>query len=134
MSVLKENSCWQKWIFAKERINKGAQPYQDFALLLRLRDKLMHFKGSEPFDMDDKGIDLHQDLRNRFRNKPLLAEDADMGASSWTFLVETRAMADWSIDVASQMVHDFCAPLPSSDFQLYMDFFKKTFKRLSTEP
>ena len=36
-----------RWILAGQKFDRGSQPYQDFALLLGLRNDLVHFKATE---------------------------------------------------------------------------------------
>jgi len=65
-----------------KKLDKSAPPYRDFALMVRLRNRLVHFKGNEGFDPKATAQEFHKDLIQRFgRNKKPLAGNMEPG--SW---------------------------------------------------
>ena len=99
------------WILVTKKLDKGAQPYQDFEKIVRLRNDLVHFKGNPRFEQNATPEEFHQDLIQRFGNrKNLLAQD--MEAGSWIHAIETKAIADWSCKTAAQVVVDLVSKAP----------------------
>jgi len=100
-----------RWILAGGKFDRGTQPYQDFALLISLRNDLVHFKATEAVPTSLTPEEIHEKLINKFRNKNILADDLYVGIS-WTYLIETKAVAGWACKTASQMVVDFYENMP----------------------
>ncbi len=117
-----------KWILSGEQFDRGAQPYQDFFLLMRLRNELVHFKPNGAFEQDATAEEIHQDLFNKFRGKKILAENTKSSGGSWTFLIETKAVAEWACNTAARMVLDFCSKIPpKSTLKATMSDFERAF-------
>jgi hypothetical protein len=116
------------WVLVGKKLNKGALPYQDFALMVRLRDRLVHFKGNEGFDPKATAQEFHKDLIQRFgRNKNLLAEDMEPG--SWMHAIETKAIANWCCSTAASVVVDFVAKAPTEGgWQAFLKGIHRHFK------
>jgi len=115
------------WILSGKKLDRSSQPYQDFAALVRLRNLLVHFKANDSFAESATQEEIHKDLFNRFENKHILAENTQFSAGSWTFLIETRAVAEWSCKTAARMVLDFCSRAPQSSFKSALSFFELAF-------
>src|ERR1700722_12335572 len=115
-------------ILAGKKLDTGAQPYQDFALLMRLRNDLVHFKASDGFDQNESPEQIHKDLIARFKGKNILAENTERSAGSWMFLIQTKAVAEWSCNTAAEMVFDFCSTAPQSGFRSFLEHFHKSFR------
>ncbi len=95
-----------KWILSGRNVNRGGQPYQDFALLMRLRNDLVHTKPNKLFVHGvTTNEEAHGALLARFRDKNILADDNVTG--SWTYLAQTKAVAEWSLRLTSSTT---CAP------------------------
>jgi hypothetical protein len=98
------------------RAGKKAQPFRDLALLLRLRNQLVHFQPNEIYAdrkvtaemLSTSGNDVVEELRLA----RVLATNI-VGLTGWTDWIETKAVAKWSCDVASRVVFDFIHKLPS---------------------
>jgi hypothetical protein len=89
-----------KWILSGRNIDRGGQPYQDFALLMRLRNDLVHTKPNRLFVHGvTTNEEAHGALLARFRDKNILADDNVTG--SWTYLAQTKAVAEWSCRTAA---------------------------------
>ena len=126
-ATLESKFTLANWILAGKKLDRGTQPYQDFALLIRLRNDLVHFKAGDTFDQNATPEEIHKDLVARFKSKNILAENIERSFGSWIFLVQTKAVAEWSCKTAAQMVADFCSTVPHSGFQLFMQHFQKSF-------
>jgi hypothetical protein len=115
------------WILSGERLDKGTQAYQDFSHLIHLRNTLLHFKANPAFEQSIPPEEVHKELFNKFKNKNILAEDARGSAGTWTFLFETKAVAEWSCRTAAQMIRDFCSRVPQSTVKSMCDHFVQAF-------
>jgi hypothetical protein len=106
------------WILTGKRFERGKQPFQDFALLVRLRNDIVHFKANDRFEEGVPVGKRHANLISKFRDKNILAEDTREDIlSSWSHLIQTKAAAEWSCKTAARMVMDFYKKLPSGDFR-----------------
>jgi hypothetical protein len=116
-----------KWILSGKNLDRGAQPYQDLGLLIRLRNDLVHFKPNDRFVLGTPIEEGHKALIQRFGNKNILANNKSM-AGDWTYLVQTKAVAEWSCRTAAQVVRDFCFGTPQSGFESVLNFLLGTFE------
>jgi hypothetical protein len=114
------------WILVGKKLNKGVQPYQDFALIVGLRNDLVHFKGNERFDPNATPEEFHKNLIQRFGNKNLLAENMEPG--SWIHAIETKAIADWSCKTAAQVVVDFVSKAPEDVWRSFLEGIHRHFR------
>lgn len=105
------------WILTGTRLKRGEQPFQDFALLVRLRNDLVHFKANARFEDGVPRGKMHASLVARFRDKKILAENMEDDELSWSVLVQTKAVAEWSCKTAARMVSDLCSNIPPGDFR-----------------
>jgi hypothetical protein len=107
------------WILLGMRLDKGAQPYQDLDLLVRLRNRVMHFKGNKRFEQHITADEFHSELIQSFGNKNLLAEDMEPG--SWLHAIETKAVAEWSCRTAAKVVVDFVSKTPQGMWRNFLE-------------
>lgn len=104
------------WIVTGRPMDKGSQPYQDFALLMRLRNDLVHTKPNKPFTYGKTtNEEVHKALLKRFRDKQILADDRN--SPSWTYLVQTRAVAEWSCRTVARVVGEVCLGVSQNSFE-----------------
>lgn len=116
-----------------KKLDKSAPPYRDFALMVRLRNRLVHFKGNEGFDPKATAQEFHKDLIQRFgRNKKLLAGDMEPG--SWIHAIETKAIADWSCSTAAQIVTEFASKAPQGAWRSFLEGIHRHFKPYASKP
>jgi hypothetical protein len=107
------------WILTGARFKRGEQPFQDFALLVRLRNDLVHFKANARFENGVPTGRMHANLLDKFRDKKILAENLKDDELSWSRLVQTKAVAEWSCKTVARMVTDLCNKIPP-DFRHYL--------------
>jgi hypothetical protein len=116
-----------KWILSGRNVDRGGQTYQDFALLTRLRNDLVHTKPNKPFIHGvTTNEEAHGALLKRFKDKHILANDNVTG--SWTYLVQTKAVAEWSCRTAAHVVNDLCSAVPQNNFKTVLDFVNASFQ------
>lgn len=101
--------------------DKGANPYQDFALLIALRNELIHRK-AESYDLDANMEPLTTiSLLAKLRSKNILAEPDPGGSQIWSFFlsIETRAVATWAVETAKAIINDIADVAPR-DFRVQL--------------
>ena len=118
------------WLLTGKSLDRGAPPYQDFALLLRVRNQLVHFKPNE-FTTPKVTPEVMSSSRNpvieQLRSRHVLATNIG-GPSGWTAWIETKAMAKWSCDVASRMVVDLVSKTPvEGQWGFLLRFMQRSF-------
>jgi hypothetical protein len=96
-------------------------------LLSQLRNDLLHFKANDAFEQSAPPEEIHKKLFARFGKKNILAENAKYSDGSWTFLIETKAVAEWACRTAAQMLLDFCAKIPQGALKVTLSHFEKAF-------
>jgi hypothetical protein len=119
------------WLLTGKGLDKGAQPYQDFALLLKVRNQLVHFKPNDIFTEPEVTPEMLSSSRNpvveQLRSRNVLATNI-VGLTGWTAWIETKAMAKWSCDVASRMVVDFVGKTPvEGQWGHFLRFMQRSF-------
>jgi hypothetical protein len=96
---------WARILLAGQGYDKGAQPYQDFDLLMDIRNAIVHLK---PEKMYSKTSPLMQ----RLMSKGICGETSLQQPSSLVSQVSTRAAARWACNVAVDMVESIGDTLP----------------------
>ena len=129
---LEAKFTFANWILAGKQLDRGAQPYQDFALLMRLRNDLVHFKAGDAFELNQTPEEIHKNLISRFKHKNILADDMQQMILSWTYIIETKALAEWSCRTAASMVSELCVAVPRTGvFNILWRWFRETLSRKS---
>lgn len=104
-----------QWILTGKIMGRGIQRYQDFALLIGLRNDLVHTRPNELFTYGvTTNEDVHDKMLKRFRAKNILAGE---DSASWTHLVQTRAVAEWSARTVAAVVKEICTGTSQSELQ-----------------
>jgi hypothetical protein len=104
-----------RWILCRSAYDEGANPYQDFALLMQLRNSLVHLKASAA-------------VIKKLEYRGVLADDRVDWAGGWTERITTKEMAKWACDSASAIVCDMidtiCVAVPNSLHQVGRRFWE----------
>ncbi len=115
-----------KLALARRTYDKGANPYQDFATLIDLRNALVHLK-TERFEgvLTKGGVieSRHPPVIDRLRAKNVLVELDNNGHASWTYLVSTAATAKWACNATAAIVRDLYSSMPASQFKEKVELF-----------
>jgi hypothetical protein len=109
--------------------DKGANPYQDFAILINLRNSLMHLKFDriESVKINEVRVQ-HPRVINNLSSKNVLAqfEDDKNVIASWLLRVSTPAVARWACNATAGIVKDVVESIPDSELRrqvhLYYSF------------
>jgi hypothetical protein len=107
-------------VLLDQAYEKGRQPYQNFDLLLKVRDEVIHLKG-ERFRMVNGNIVLteRKNIIRALGSRHLV----DVGANTgFTNLISTRAVARWACNSAAHMVRSVRDGAPSGQFKTTLRF------------
>ncbi len=109
-----------KWILQANVYDEGRALYQDFKLLIDLRNALAHVKSLEMYEVSDTGvaaITQPPGVMLSLRSKNILAEGTIPG--SWVDTLQTMAVARWACNTASAMIRSLIEAVPDSPFAAF---------------
>jgi hypothetical protein len=107
-------------IFAGKTYEKSEQPYQDFALLFKIRDALMHLKPQDEFKVTHNGNVVRvmkPKILEALQSKNILANLDEKLVADWKSMISTQAVARWACNTAVDIVHSTLRILPESYFR-----------------
>lgn len=145
-----------RFAFTGTPYNAGQRPFQDFSLLMKVRNALVHLKPRlETVGRVQRKIDPSiwadfEKLRAELEREPLFKEaqpkasiidqlpnkilrDVKKGVRvNWTVRVSTKVAAGWACNTAADMVQDFIKLVPDSPLKIGLRvFYESTFRRVS---
>ena len=105
-------------MFAGEPYDKGAQPYQDFDLLVRLRNAVVHLRELDELEeIPEPGETVEPPRVIERLPKNILAEfPVGTTPQPWLY-IQTRAVARWACNSAANMVQSMLDFVPDSQFK-----------------
>jgi hypothetical protein len=118
-----------KWIFSGKAFNRGASPYQDFALLISVRNAIIHYKLLDKIELTPSG-DMQMNapaIIGRLESKDVLSDAPLYPHQSWLQRIATPEMATWSCATTAQMVSDFEKMLPKGFFKSQIELLTRSF-------
>lgn len=97
------------FVLRGETYNHGVPPYQDFSVLIRLRNAIMHIKRGDQYEFGSPTrpglVPVTMDkVMEGLRSRNILAEPPQGEFSDWLDLLGTRAVAGWACNTASAIV------------------------------
>ena len=92
--------------------DRGANPFQDFQTLVRLRNDIMHLKPKDQFDPAKSMISEPPKYVAALQARGLALSEAGV-SYSWFDVVQTKEMAVWACETARSIVLDVLRRLPS---------------------
>ncbi len=106
-------------VFAEQVYDKGAQPYQDFGLLIELRNALLHLRPRDIFEFSPvTGMSVQPPkIIHKLRSKNILARPEAVTGGPWIRWISTPAAARWACNVAAKMVHSVMEVVPEGQFK-----------------
>jgi hypothetical protein len=98
-----------------ESVNKGANPYQDFATLVTLRNDLVHLKPRDRFEIEESGNHVvHWPKHIEALEARGLARRREAGVMmSWFNALQTDRMAAWACQTALNIILAVLALIPN---------------------
>jgi hypothetical protein len=111
-----------KFILSGESFDKGKNPFQDFALLVKLRNEIVHQKAFEEFSPNEQGNYAMQrrSILEPFKNRGVLArttaeERNEEILTNWLDDISTRAMAVWACSAAHGILNSMLDAAVAAD-------------------
>ena len=97
--------------------DKGAQPYQDFSLLIDLRNALVHIDTKHV--RANSSASLKENPPKAAKRLPGHLIDKDQ-SKSWVTQISTPAVAQWACNATISMIKSFVEDIPESDLRNYL--------------
>jgi len=115
-----------KWLLRGTPYDRSAAPFQNFKLLVELRNTLVHIPGVDLYEITSTGpLDLRESPRiiRSLEPERILADETDPGPPprrrSWIEQLLTRGMARWACISASAMIRSLVAAMPDTEFAAF---------------
>ncbi len=102
----------------KQAFDRGASPYQDVSVIIRLRNGLMHFK-PEWFSAQEEHAKLSRCLNRRAVGSPFFPSSEPLFPRGWT----SHATAKWIVRGVFQFIMDFEARTGMARMSQFKDRF-----------
>ncbi|HRH98626.1 MAG TPA: hypothetical protein PLB55_21970 [Prosthecobacter sp.] len=106
--------------------DKGANPYQDFATLMDLRNTIMHIKIDriESVKVNEAKV-IHPKIISKLQYHSVLVEFGDESnvCASWFYKVSTPAAARWACTTTANMARAIVEATPAGELRDKLDFF-----------
>jgi hypothetical protein len=108
--------------FTGEVYDKGTRPYQDFDLLIKVRNWLLHMRPLDVFDWDPAKllpglmpltVEVPPFVKG-LRSKNLLVDKAQNALPNSFYDLSTPAMASWACETVVAMVQSFIEVVPDT--------------------
>ena len=96
-----------------EKADKGANPYQDFSLLVSIRNDIVHTKGERLSIFNETpDINGYPTFIKTLSQKKII--ETDKKFSSWLNLIENKKFAEWSLETAKGIIENAINMLPET--------------------
>lgn len=116
------------YILTQSIPKKGELPYQDFSLLIDLRNYFVHSK-PETFiwdvDKTDKGYDHHKLLKKLASRKVIKLPKSGQRQSSSQYIL-CHEVADWACVTVEKMIKEIVAVIPRTTFDRMLSFLTQS--------
>ena len=107
--------------FKGTSLHKGVQPYQDFKILVDIRNSVLHnkpdtfrkeFSANEP--PPQKIIDDHPKFIRQLKSSSVI-EESNFHCN-WIDLIMSEKVANWAVSTANKMINELISSVPSRQF------------------
>ena len=126
-----------KWTSDKP-LEKGIRPYQDVKLLIDLRNRIVHLKAGDTISGRTRE---HQGIINRLKNAgvsidsyTINLENDDEFHFPFIALISTQAVAEWSCNVAANIVNHLILGMRESAFKQLLKSYTDMFEPICEVP
>lgn len=112
--------------------DKGSSAYEDFSLLMELRNALVHLKPAHEITLDPVGRYSLEPAKiiKRLRAKGILAVAEGGAQMSWLPSICTRAAARWACNTATDTVHLIIEAMPETVLKVLLSVYTRSFQRV----
>ncbi len=127
-----------KLILSGTVYDKSQQPYQDFRMLVSLRDALAHIKRLGLYEITDEGLNPLSKPPNvigQLRSRKLLADVSGLKQPvGWIEELESLVTARWACTTTAEMIWSVIETIPDSPFQGYWRAVYRKYYDLTEPP
>jgi hypothetical protein len=92
--------------------DKGSQPYQDFALLMSLRDALVHLKPTRLLDVEGQTRIGVEGVMKELQSRGLVKSLPPNVVAAFIDLVTAPVLVNWALSAAAAMAQSFISMFP----------------------
>jgi hypothetical protein len=103
-------------------LNKGARPYQDFDLLFRVRDEIVHLKAHRHTFIKGSVKAEPEKLLTVLRQKKLICDPTIRPVQSFLSMITSVPLCNWSVETAQDVMRHLVGLLPDGDFRRSVSF------------
>lgn len=114
-------------VFTGQTYDASSRPFQDFNLLIQLRNAIVHHKPDEFFTQEADGTIEFEPakLLSKLESKNVLAEESKV-QTSWLNRVATSACACWACNTSSEVINSVIGIVPECHFK---ELLKQLYQR-----
>ncbi len=122
------------YILTRQQLQVGELPYQDFALLISIRNALVHKKPEKfhhPDDLENSepDFDPHEFIK-RLSDRKVIELPPKTEVPQWYAYIQNPEAAKWSYNIAVQMVKLIIDIVPAGLFKKRLLFITKTVEEI----
>ncbi len=120
---------WIARYLTGKRARGESGAFQDFEILVRLRNTIIHLKDSEETCWyEDGSIDVKgtPKIVDQLQSKGVIPPDY---MPSWIVAISDRKVAEWSCETAIRLVEALLGMLPTSELKRFMEIPHAAFRR-----
>lgn len=121
------------YIFKKSQLNRGELPYQDFDLLIKIRNALVHKKPEKWTwsleEGDNNKFEPHKYIK-RLADRKIIPAPTSNEPPHWQALISRPEVARWACNVASQMIEFLADLVPVSQYKQLQESWIKGFVKI----
>lgn len=103
-------------LLSGEPFDQGKNPFQDFALLIKLQDDHMHMKLDESLtNVDGNLVNNHPSYVRDLQNRGLARKMVGKIIAPWVNTLQTAEMAKWAVETARNIIFAVLDMTPDTD-------------------
>jgi hypothetical protein len=129
---------WAKKILSGTTYDKGSRPFSDFALLITLRDTLVHRKRDDRFTgsgtLDQPLTPVATKIVTQLEQRGLLTPIQSMTSNSWIARISNPTASNWACNTARAMVKSIIDEFPGDTKPLMSGIFESAFEMQGPGP
>jgi hypothetical protein len=128
---------WAKWILSGQQYDKGIQPYQDFKILIDVRNEIVHIKRLDLYEVTPAGTNplIQPPFIESLDGRGILADVSGVTPeASWMERLQCLVSARWAFDTTANMIDSLIAATPDSPFRMFWRGHQRKHYDLSEPP
>lgn len=118
---LKDKYFLAHWFLCDKKLNRGTKLYQDFSLLIDIRNALVHLK-PDKVSVKNKIDNLLKGLNNRnLLSEGFLPRYKSGERATWVFYISNSNVAKWACNTAVSMIEGFWKETPDDKVRQFFE-------------